>query len=49
MWLNADTSRRLRAIASRTGLSAEQILAQLADRVRMDETGALTVHTFAPH
>ncbi|MDQ1040133.1 hypothetical protein QFZ75_006549 [Streptomyces sp. V3I8] len=40
---NADTSRRLRAIADRTGLQLEQILTQLAEQVRMDETGALTV------
>ncbi|WP_413754892.1 hypothetical protein [Streptomyces sp. MMBL 11-3] len=49
MCLNADTGRRLRAIAARTRLSCEQILAQLADHVRIDDTGALTVHTFTPH
>ncbi|MDQ1041612.1 hypothetical protein QFZ75_008114 [Streptomyces sp. V3I8] len=48
VWLNADVSRRLRAIAARTGLQPEQVLAQLADRVRMDDTGALTVDTFTP-
>jgi hypothetical protein len=47
--LAADPSRRLRAIAARTGLNPEQILAQLAGRVRMDDTGALTVTTFTPH
>ncbi|MFE9687831.1 hypothetical protein [Streptomyces sp. NPDC006285] len=49
VWLNADASRRLRAIADRTGLQPEQVLAQLADRIRMDDTGALTVDTFTPH
>ncbi|MDQ1041590.1 hypothetical protein QFZ75_008092 [Streptomyces sp. V3I8] len=49
VWLSADVSRRLRAIAARTGLQPEQVLAQLADRVRMDDTGALTVSTFTPH
>ncbi|MFF5011451.1 hypothetical protein ACFY3G_52915 [Streptomyces phaeochromogenes] len=48
VWLPADTSRRLRAIATRTGLEPEQVLAQLADRVRMDDDGALTVDTFTP-
>ncbi|MFF3488474.1 hypothetical protein ACFYXC_35160 [Streptomyces sp. NPDC002701] len=49
MWLSADPRRRLRATAVRTGLQPEQILAQLADQVRMDDTGALTVDTFTPH
>ncbi|MFE9687572.1 hypothetical protein [Streptomyces sp. NPDC006285] len=49
MWLSADPSRRLRAIAARTGLQPEQILAQLADQVRLDDTGTLTVDTFTSH
>ncbi|MEU0650550.1 hypothetical protein [Streptomyces umbrinus] len=49
LWLSADVSRRLRAIAAHTGLEPEQILAQLADRVRMNDNGALTVDTFTPH
>ncbi|MGP4051241.1 hypothetical protein [Streptomyces sp. 2A115] len=49
VWLPADTSRRLRVIAARTGLGPEQILAQLADRVRMDDDGALTADAFTPH
>ncbi|MFF3489590.1 hypothetical protein ACFYXC_41170 [Streptomyces sp. NPDC002701] len=48
VWLSADPSRRLRTIAARGGLRPEQILAQLADQVRMDDTGALTVNTFTP-
>ncbi|MGP4048818.1 hypothetical protein [Streptomyces sp. 2A115] len=47
VWLPADNSRRLRAIAARTGLGPEQ-LAQLADRVRMDDDGALTGDAFTP-
>ncbi|MFF3489556.1 hypothetical protein ACFYXC_40990 [Streptomyces sp. NPDC002701] len=42
-------SRRLRAIAARTGLQPERILTQLADQVRTDDTGTLTVDTFTPH
>ncbi|MFI6341193.1 hypothetical protein [Streptomyces sp. NPDC050535] len=48
VWLNADTSRRLRAIAACAGLSAEQVLTQLADRVRMDDNGTLAVDAFTP-
>ncbi|MCR3731832.1 hypothetical protein FHS35_008749 [Streptomyces umbrinus] len=48
VWLSADVSRRLRAIASRTGLEPEQVLAQLADRVHMDDDGALAVDAFTP-
>ncbi|MGI3198684.1 hypothetical protein ACRJ4W_08840 [Streptomyces sp. GLT-R25] len=48
MWLSAEMSRRLRVIAARTGLEPEQVLAQLADRVRMDD-GALEVDAFTPH
>ncbi|WP_307530820.1 hypothetical protein [Streptomyces umbrinus] len=48
VWLSADVSRRLRAIAARTGLEPEQVLAQLADQVRMNDDGALTVDTFTP-
>ncbi|MGI3223269.1 hypothetical protein ACRJ4B_04140 [Streptomyces sp. GTA36] len=49
MWLPADTSRRLRAMAARTGLEPEQVLAQLAHRVRMNDESTLTVDTFTPH
>lgn len=49
VWLSADTSRRLRAIAARASLQPEQILAQLADHARMDEDGAMVVAPFTPH
>ena len=39
---------RLRVIAARTGLEPEQVLAQLADRVRMDDDGVLAVDSFTP-
>ena len=48
MWLSADVSRRLRAIAACSGLEPEQVLAQLADGVRIDDDGALPVDTFTP-
>jgi cytidylate kinase len=46
VWLSADVSRRLRAIAARAGLSAEQVLAQLADQARMNDDGRVTVEAF---
>ncbi|MFD5390785.1 hypothetical protein ACFWMG_38860 [Streptomyces sp. NPDC127074] len=49
VWLPADTSRRLRAIAARAGLQPEQVLAQLADHVRMNDDGAMMVAPFTPH
>ncbi|MFI1212404.1 hypothetical protein ACH4UV_32930 [Streptomyces sp. NPDC020802] len=49
MWLNANTSRRLRAIAARTGLAAEQLLAQLADHARLADDGKLAVDAFTPY
>nr|WTB11955.1 hypothetical protein OG546_49130 [Streptomyces antimycoticus]WTB12179.1 hypothetical protein OG546_50400 [Streptomyces antimycoticus] len=49
IWLPADTSRRLRAIAARAGLQPEQVITQLADHVRMDEDGAVVVAPFTPH
>ncbi|WAU78562.1 hypothetical protein O1Q96_01695 (plasmid) [Streptomyces sp. Qhu-G9] len=48
VWLSAEVSRRLRVIAARTGLEPEQVLAQLADQVRMDDDGALAVDAFIP-
>jgi hypothetical protein len=45
VWLPADTSRRLRAIATRASLSAEQVLAHHA---QMHDDGTLTV-TPSPH
>ncbi|MEU1940517.1 hypothetical protein ACH49O_41185 [Streptomyces coeruleorubidus] len=48
VWLRADVSRRLRAIAARAGLSAEQVLAQLAQRVQMHDDGTVAVEPFTP-
>ncbi|MEU0032061.1 hypothetical protein [Streptomyces sp. NPDC006335] len=48
VWLPADVSRRLRAIVARTGLTPEQLLAQLADQVRLNDNGTLAVDAFAP-
>ncbi|WP_405953555.1 hypothetical protein [Streptomyces phaeochromogenes] len=47
-WLSAGVGCRLRAIADRSGLRPEQVPAQLADRVCMDDDGALTFDTFTP-
>ena len=46
VWLSADVSRRLRAIAARAGLSAEQVLAQLAGQARMNDDGRVAVEAF---
>ncbi|MFJ9729299.1 hypothetical protein ACIRP3_41810 [Streptomyces sp. NPDC101209] len=48
VWLSADVSRRLREICARTWLRPEQVLAQLADQVRLTEDGTLTAGPFAP-
>ncbi|AUA17253.1 hypothetical protein GTZ89_26390 [Streptomyces sp. SID8382] len=48
IWLSADTSRRLRAIAARAGLQPEQILAQLADHAQIDKDGTVVVAPFTP-
>ncbi|MFF3891269.1 hypothetical protein [Streptomyces sp. NPDC001914] len=49
LWLTADTSRRLGAIADGAGLIPEQVLSQLADRARMNDDGTVTVEPFTPH
>ncbi|MFE5165039.1 hypothetical protein ACFRNT_42370 [Streptomyces sp. NPDC056697] len=49
VWLSSDTSRRLRAITARVGLIAEQVLAQLADHVEMNDDGTMVVVPFTPH
>ncbi|MEU6911479.1 hypothetical protein ACWDZW_40140 [Streptomyces coeruleorubidus] len=46
--LPADTSRRLRAIATRAGLSAEQVLAQIAHHAQMHDDGTVAVEPFTP-
>ncbi|MFG2441040.1 hypothetical protein [Streptomyces sp. NPDC048508] len=48
LWLAADVSRRLRAIAARTGVSPEQVLAQLAEHARMNDSGMVKVDAFLP-
>ncbi len=48
VWLRADVSRRLRAIAARAGLSAEQVLAQLAHHAQMHNDGTVAVEPFTP-
>lgn len=48
LWLAADVSRRLRVIAGRAGLSPEQVLAQLAEHARMNDSGLVTVEPFLP-
>ncbi|MFE9989785.1 hypothetical protein ACFYRK_23325 [Streptomyces sp. NPDC005381] len=48
LWLAADVSRRLRAIAGRAGISPEQVLAQLAEHARMNDSGMVTVEPFLP-
>ncbi|MFF1520421.1 hypothetical protein ACFVYU_41670, partial [Streptomyces sp. NPDC058305] len=48
LWLAADVSRRLRAIAGRAGVSAEQVLAQLAEHALMNDDGMVTVEPFLP-
>ncbi|MGW2292239.1 hypothetical protein [Streptomyces phaeochromogenes] len=49
MWLPADASHRLRAVAARAGLGPEQVLAQLADRIRTNDDSTLTINAFTPH
>ncbi|MFD7684482.1 hypothetical protein [Streptomyces sp. NPDC060187] len=48
LWLAADVSRRLRAMAARAGLVPEQVLAQLAEHARVSDSGMVTVEPFLP-
>ncbi|MFE9813073.1 hypothetical protein [Streptomyces sp. NPDC005548] len=48
LWLAADVSRRLRAIAAQAGVSPEQVLAQLAESARINDDGMVTVEPFLP-
>ncbi|MEU3743439.1 hypothetical protein AB0E78_41135 [Streptomyces sp. NPDC032198] len=48
VWLSAADSRRLRAIAARTGPSPEQVLAQLAGHAVMGQDSVVWVPEFAP-
>ncbi|MER5988888.1 hypothetical protein [Streptomyces sp. NPDC001787] len=48
VWLDASTGRRLRAVAEGTGLTAEQVLAQLAQHVVLGADGTLSIPPFTP-
>ncbi|MFE3770921.1 hypothetical protein [Streptomyces sp. NPDC059122] len=48
VWLSAGPSRRLRALASRAGLTPQEILAQLAERMIVGEDGTVSVQPFRP-
>jgi len=48
VWLSAEVSRRLRTITHATGMNPEQLLAQLADQVRLNDDGTLTAGPFTP-
>ncbi|MFH8365143.1 hypothetical protein ACH4FV_36965 [Streptomyces anulatus] len=48
LWLGAATGRRVRAVAARAGLTPNEILAQLAGRVSVDDDGAVSVAPFTP-
>ncbi|MFJ2766033.1 hypothetical protein [Streptomyces prasinus] len=46
--LSAASSRLLRAVAGRTGLSPCEVLAQLAERIVVGEDGTVSVPSFMP-
>ncbi len=48
LWLSASAGQRIRAAAARAGLSPNEILAQLAQRVSVDDDGAVSVAPFTP-
>ncbi|MFJ3673938.1 hypothetical protein ACIPSE_46640 [Streptomyces sp. NPDC090106] len=48
VWLTADAGRRVREIAARTGLSPEQLLAQLAAHAELRDDGTLAAGPFTP-
>lgn len=48
LWLGAGPSRRVRAAAQRVGLRPAEILAQLAERVVVEEDGTVSVPPFMP-
>ncbi|MEV4975390.1 hypothetical protein [Streptomyces scopuliridis] len=48
VWLPADVSRRLRAIAASTRLTPEQVLAELARHAELRDDGTLTITPFHP-
>ncbi|MGW7097039.1 hypothetical protein [Streptomyces sp. NPDC054874] len=48
LWLGAAAGRRVRAAAARSGLTPNEILAHLAERVTVDDDGAVSVAPFTP-
>ncbi|MEU6332085.1 hypothetical protein ABZ851_33235 [Streptomyces sp. NPDC047049] len=48
VWVAAGPGRRLRQVASRAGLTPQEVLAQLAGRVVVGEDGAVSVAPFIP-
>ncbi|MFD6660656.1 hypothetical protein ACFWEB_36590 [Streptomyces parvus] len=47
-WVRAPAGRRVRTAAARAGLSPNEILARLAERVTVDDDGAVSVAPFTP-
>lgn len=47
-WVSAPAGRRIRAAAARAGLSPDEMLARLAERVSVDDDGAVSVAPFTP-
>lgn len=47
-WVSAPAGRRIRAAAARAGLSPDEMLAQLAERVTVDDDGAVSIAPFTP-
>ncbi|WP_257139771.1 hypothetical protein [Streptomyces sp. or20] len=48
LWLGAAAGRRVRAAAARAGLTPNEVLAQLGERVSVDDDGAVSVAPFTP-
>ncbi|WP_257624349.1 hypothetical protein [Streptomyces griseus] len=48
LWLGAAAGRRVRAVAARAGLTPNEVLVQLAERVSVDDGGAVSVAPFTP-
>ncbi|MFG2508599.1 hypothetical protein ACGFOW_24180 [Streptomyces rubiginosohelvolus] len=47
-WVSASAGRRIRAAAARAGLSPDEMLARLAERVNVDDGGAVSAAPFTP-
>ncbi|MFF8471965.1 hypothetical protein [Streptomyces griseus] len=48
VWLDAAAGRRVRAVAAPAGLTPNEVLVQLAERVSVDDGGAVSVAPFTP-